>query len=309
VLDNVVRLHGLPTDIVSDRDPRLDSRFWRGLCERLGIKIHMSTAYHPQSDGQTEVTNKTLEQYLRHYVAHAQNDWDEYLTTAEIAYNNAIHATTKLAPFEVARGFRPNFVPPPAPLQQLQSVVPDVDAFTRRFDRLTQQARDAMHWAQVGQAKAANKSRAPVAFKVGQWVWLSSANYTDDTLGVSSRKLQQKWLGPFQITRVVSPGAYEVDLQGRFKFHNVLPVSALKLATTSEVFPDREPPRPPPEVDGGDEYYAVESILRHKGRGKRAQFLVKWKDYARHENSWEPLSEVEHLEAYDVYIASKGGRV
>ena len=90
----VVRHHGVPKSIISDRDPLFTSHFWRSLWELTGTKLNMSTAYHPQSDGQTERQNRTLEQYLRAHVNYHQNDWDKYLTSAEIAYNNSVNALT-----------------------------------------------------------------------------------------------------------------------------------------------------------------------------------------------------------------------
>ena len=100
-LDNIFRLHGLPKTIICDRDSRFTSHFWKALFDLLGTKIATSTAFHPQTDGQTERTNRTLEQILRIYVSYKQNDWDKYLSTAEFAYNSAEQSTTKFSPFEL----------------------------------------------------------------------------------------------------------------------------------------------------------------------------------------------------------------
>src|SRR6476469_451067 len=100
----VVRHYGVPKSIISDRDPLFTSHFWRALWELTGTKLNMSTAYHPQSDGQTERQNRTLEQYLRAHVNYHQNDWDKYLTSAEIAYNNSVNASTGYTPFYLNYG-------------------------------------------------------------------------------------------------------------------------------------------------------------------------------------------------------------
>jgi transposase InsO family protein len=92
--NEIVRLHGVPSSIISDRDPRFTSSFWQQLWKQLGTRLAMSTAYHPQTDGQTERANRTIEEMLRAYVNTKQNDWDEYLTAVEIAYNNGKQTST-----------------------------------------------------------------------------------------------------------------------------------------------------------------------------------------------------------------------
>ena len=102
--DNIVRLHGLPKTLVSDRDVRFTSNFWRSLRTLLGTSLMMSTAYHPQTDGQTERANRTLEEMLRATVSFNQRDWDLHLTAAEIAFNNSIHASTGFSPYYLNSG-------------------------------------------------------------------------------------------------------------------------------------------------------------------------------------------------------------
>ena len=103
-LQEIVRLHGIPTSIVSDRDPRFTSKFWVALQEALGTKLHFSTAYHPQTDGQTERTIQTLEDMLRACVLELQGSWDTHLPLIEFAYNNSYHSSIGMAPFEALYG-------------------------------------------------------------------------------------------------------------------------------------------------------------------------------------------------------------
>jgi len=100
----VVRLHGVPEAILSDRDPRFTAHFWRAFWEQLGTTLTMSTAYHPQTDGQTERSNRTLEEMLRSRVNFAQNDWDQHLAAAELAVNNAQQASSGFSPFYLNTG-------------------------------------------------------------------------------------------------------------------------------------------------------------------------------------------------------------
>ena len=108
-LDTVVRLHGIPKYIISDRDPRFTSSFWQQLWKLHRTQLKMSTAYHPQTDGQTERANRTLEDILRHYVSNKQDDWDEHLTAAEIAVNNSVQASTGFTPYFLNCGEHPWF--------------------------------------------------------------------------------------------------------------------------------------------------------------------------------------------------------
>src|SRR4030095_6313069 len=108
-MNYVVRLHGLPDSVVSDRGSIFTSKFWRGLARHLGVKGKLSMAFHPQTDGQTERMNQTLEQYLRMYCNYQQDDWYSHLSLAEFAYNNSFQSTIKCSPFYANYGFHPRF--------------------------------------------------------------------------------------------------------------------------------------------------------------------------------------------------------
>jgi hypothetical protein len=105
--DSVVRLHGMPHVIVSDRDTKFTSMFWRALMSRFGTRLAMFTGYHPQTDGQSEVMVRALKEMLRHYLSHNQKDWTQLLSALEFAYNNSINASTGLTPFELDLGYHP----------------------------------------------------------------------------------------------------------------------------------------------------------------------------------------------------------
>lgn len=106
-LDNIYKLHGLPQTIISDRDPIFTSNFWRELMSSLGVKLNMSTAYHPQSDGQTERVNQCLENYLRGMCYNQQKKWHKWLSMAEWWYNSCYHSAIKTTPFRALYGYDP----------------------------------------------------------------------------------------------------------------------------------------------------------------------------------------------------------
>ena len=103
-MNHIVSLHGVPVLIISDRDPRFTSRFWKGLMKELGVKLNLSTAFHPQTNGQSERTIQTLKDMLRSCVLHFKGHWNEYLPFAEFTYNNSYHSSIEMSPYEVLYG-------------------------------------------------------------------------------------------------------------------------------------------------------------------------------------------------------------
>ena len=105
-VENIYRLYGLPANIISDRDRKFDSHFWRAVFTRLDTMLNLSTAEHPQTDGQTERVNQVLEDMLRAYVSKRQSNWEDYLPILEFAYNSSKHVTTGFSPFMLMYGFQ-----------------------------------------------------------------------------------------------------------------------------------------------------------------------------------------------------------
>ena len=288
----VVRHHGLPSSIISDRDPRFTSSFWSELWKRLGTLLAMSTAYHPQSDGQTERANRTIEDMLRAYVNQRQDDWDHHLTAAEIAYNNSKQASTGYSPYFLNYGQHPTFPLNSPTVVSERSNNESVEALLEQLSRALSEAQEHVERAQQNQQRQANKHRSEVEFEVGQQVWLST---TDLRLKQkASPKLSQRWIGPFTVKRKLTPLAYELDLPSTLPIHPVFHISKLRPHRSSDRFdPHRPPPpdRPPPEVIDQEEEYEVEAIRQHrfsKWRGRMyKQYLVKWRGYPEWENTWE----------------------
>jgi transposase InsO family protein len=288
----IVRHHGIPSSIISDRDPRFTSSFWSQLWKRLGTSLAMSTAYHPETDGQTERANRTIEDMLRAYVNQRQDDWDHLLTAVEIAYNNSKQTSTGFSPYFLNYGQHPSF-----PLNSLtelseRSNNASVEELLEKLTGALIEAQENVKRAQLNQERQANQHRSEQEFEVGQQVWLSTA-----TLRLKMKitpKLSQRWIGPFIIKRKLSPLTYELDLPTSLSIHPVFHISKLRLHCPSERFDPHRPPlpdRPPPEIIDQNEEYEVETIRDHrlaKWRGRMyKQYLVKWKGYPEWENTWE----------------------
>lgn len=296
-LREVVRLHGVPESILSDRDPRFTANFWRSFWSQLGTTLTMSTAYHPQTDGQTERANRTLEQTLRSFVSFRQNDWDQHLTTVELAVNNAQQASTGFSPFYLNYGQEVSLPLDRAVAGLLPPNNPSAVDRIRQLKSDLVQAQTNIEKAQQRQSKYADQHRRDAKLVVGDRVLLSTKHLK--LVGADKRtpKFACQYLGPFKIKRVVNDNAYELDLPAAMRIHPVLNVSRLKVyhdGATS--FPSRPVPnpRPPPEVTlpNGDAQYEVESILASRGKGQRTQYLVKWVGYDQYESTWEKASNV-----------------
>ncbi|GAA5908929.1 hypothetical protein JCM5296_006825, partial [Sporobolomyces johnsonii] len=307
-------LFGLPERLVSDRDKLFTSKFWRALHARVGLHLQMSTAFHPETDGRSERTNKTAIQVLRQYVTRQQKDWVSHLSTVEFSMNAAVNDSTGRSPFEIVLGFTPSLFPSsstsPSSLPAVEAIVDD------RKIKLND-ARDALAAAKVRQAEQANKKRGEdPTFAVGDLVMVDSSDRRSryKSRGGDSRaaKLFPRWDGPYPVAEsFLDTSTYRLSLSPDDRAHPMFHSSKLKryIPNDASLFPSRQPPRPGPiDVDGADEY-EVEAIVDEKGKGRTRRFFVKWRGYPESENSWEPLANVEDTEALDVWEAQRrGGR-
>jgi hypothetical protein len=306
-IDNVFRLHGLPRTIVTDRDARFMGNFWRSLFSLLDVKLTPSTAFHPQTDGQTERTNRILEQILRNYVNQRQDNWDLCLAPTEFAYNNAVQSSTKMSPFFCDVGKHPLVADTlllPHKFQEVTSV-DSTAKFLETMNGILHDAREAIRQAQERQERYANEKRRDEEFQEGDQVYVSTNNLnTDADRARPSRKFNARFVGPFPITEVVSKVAYRLGLPATMRAHPVFHVSLLKRYTPSPPeFGNRHPSQPPPDLVDGHEEWEVECVLNERMRRRRKEFLVKWKGYGREEATWQTREDLmnapEILESWE----------
>ena len=305
-LDWVWREEGYPKTIVSDRGTQFVSHFWRRLCERIGTKPKLSTAFHPETDGQTEAANMALKQYLRAYVNYQQDDWMDLLPIAEFEANSSLNASTGVAPFLATKGYIPRSgLEPPAPWsdQTPPTAIREMraaDEFVKRINDLQTHLREELVWTQATQKHYADRHRAPAReLRVGDKVMLNAKNIKTKR---NSKGLDHKNLGPFPIKRVINNTAYELDL-GR-AMASVFPVFhpwLLHLVADDPLPGQRMPPPPPVEIDEEGETYYVDKVLDSKidrrmndpmtGERGCLMYKLKYRGFEE-EPEWQVYTEV-----------------
>jgi len=288
--NTVIRSHGLQKDIVTDRGSVFMSKFWKELFRLLDTKLKRSTAYHPQTDGQTERANRTIEEMLRSYINDTQTNWDTLLGAVEFAYNNSTNPSTGFTPFYMNYGTHPA-VPTTLDLPPGQNEA--AINLTDRIQTIITKATDHLLRAQQRQSRYANLRRREVIFAVGDLVFLSTENLSLPSGTV--KKLSPKWTGPFPIIKKISSVAYELQLPDDWKIHNIFHVSLLKAAPIDSSFINRRWCRPPP-LEVTTDTYLVERLLDrrivHQGRRKHIEYLVQWQGYPIYEATWEPTKNL-----------------
>jgi len=286
----IFRLHGLPADIVSDRDKLFTSELWKGIAKQAGINRSLSTAYHPQSDGQTERTNSILEQYLRAYCNYLQDNWADLIPSAEFCYNNSKSETTGVTPFFANLGYHPSheFDSPRAST----GISEEVQSKAKRLREIHEKCHEEINWAQERQAEQANKRRSPdPALQVGDEVWLLRKHIHTTR---PSDKLDFKKLGKFKISSKVGANTYKLQLPPSMKIHPVFHVSLLEPASTDPLPGHLQPP-PPPTIVNDITEYEVESILDSRYHYGKLQYRAKWKGYtADQDQEWYPAEFFEN---------------
>jgi len=304
-IERVYSLHGSPETIVSDRGTQFVSAFWRALSARLGITLRPSSAFHPQTNGQTERINAELEQYLRLFVDWAQDDWADWLPLAEFAGNNTVSETTSVSPFFANYGFHPRIgVEPAKPCPPHLTEAQRREFFraseiANRFRAVLDQVIALSKQAQDRYEANANRYRsdAPV-YCVGDRVMLNMRNYKT---GRPTAKLDPRWEGPFLVTKA-SSHAVTLKLPANMRIFNTFHVSLVRPYRGDKGIPGQEEVeqdvranrgRVVTRTDDGEEVqeWRFEAILDYgKADNGRWQYLVKWEGHE--EPTWQPATDL-----------------
>uniref|UniRef100_A0A2N9IEH6 Integrase catalytic domain-containing protein n=1 Tax=Fagus sylvatica TaxID=28930 RepID=A0A2N9IEH6_FAGSY len=223
----IVRLHGVPRSIVSDRDVKFLSYFWKVLWGKLGTKLLFSTTCHPQTDGQTEVVNRTLSTLLRTIIQKNLKNWEDCLPFIEFAYNRSVHSTTDFSPFEIVYGFNPLTPLDLLPLPVNERTSLDGQKKAEMVKKLHESVRQHIEKKNEQYANKANKGRRQVIFEPGDWVWVHMRKERFPARRRS--KLHPRGDGPFQVLERINDNAYKLDLPGEYNISATFNVSDLSL--------------------------------------------------------------------------------
>ena len=238
--------HGVPDELITDCDARFTSSVWTELMKALDIKMSLTSAYHTQSDGQTERMNRVLEDHLRHYVAPSQEDWDEHLPWTEFAMNNAFNKSIYNTPFRVVYGKDPDH---PATVRRTHDCTLAAKHLRMQIQNGIERAKAAMLNAQQRYEAYADKKISALSLKVGDRVLVSTKNLRSRAQG--AMKLMPRYIGPFPVEECIKEQAYRLRLPASMRLHNVFHVSLL------EPYREDGHHQPPPAtvfIDGDVQY-------------------------------------------------------
>ena len=269
---------GVPSKVISDRDPHFTSHFVQALAMKLSIGQNISTAFHPQTDGLTECKNQWVEQYLWLYTSVRQDDWDAWLLITTFMHNQWPNATMKCSPHKILLGYHPSAAKEPTLITNNETV--------EARHQLIKQHREAALQVLNKIAQTTPESQ----YHMGDWVWLKAKHFA---LPYTPAKLAPKCHWPFKIMKEISPVAYQLELPRAWTIHDIF--HSLLLTPYKETPKHRAQFQcPPPELIDNEEEYEVEDIINHRHHGKRhqPQYLIHWRGYSAVDDTWEPTDQV-----------------
>lgn len=283
----IVRLHGTPVSITSDRDPRFTSRFWKGLHRAWGTKLTMSSSYHPQTDGQTERTIQTLEDMLRACVLEWAGSWDDYLCLIEFAYNNSYQSSIGMAPFEALYGRKCRT---PICWNEVGEKAIEGPDLVRVTTEKVEVAKQKMKEAQSRQKSYADKHRRSIEFQPGEHVFVKISPLRGVRRFGFKGKLSPRYIGPFEVLERVGEVAYRLALPPQLShIHDVFHVSSLHGYRYHPLHViDYHLERIEPDLSYVEEPEEIIDREERRLRHKTVPFVkVLWKNHTEREATWE----------------------
>lgn len=305
--------NGLPLDIVSDRDKLFVSKFWKALTRLTGVKLKMSSSYHPETDGSSERSNKTLIQALRYHVQRNQRGWARALPHIRFNFMNTVNASTGFSPFQLRHGRSPLLIPPI--LAKKLDIAEEVDAaaLVQQLEADVMEAQDNLLLAKTAQVTAADRDRAPEReYKTGDLVMLSTFHRRREYMQKGDKRVAKfmcRYDGPYEVVQSwPDTSVYTLNLPDHLSIFPTFHASLLKPFTPNNVdlFPSRSHPEPPPVItpDGPEQY--VDKILERRKIGRGYRYLVRWVGFGPNHDSWLPGREVKDLIQLTEFLREQG---
>ena len=314
---NVVTKFGIPRQIISDRDTCWHGDFWKETCRLMGMKRSLTTSYHPQADGQTEVMNQGLEISICAYIGPERDDWSNLLDVLALSYNTSPHTATGFSPAYLLRGYQPitgsTLLKSPEAIgrDEILENHPSNEALDERalhmaegFEAERRKARDALLLGQIFQRKAYNKDRLTWEFQEGDKVVINRKN-----LGLLSdgkgrgNKLLTKYEGPFEIIQKLSSVSYRLHMPASFGIHPILNIEHLEKYQESPVEFGERPKIKMKRMDFKElPEYQVDRIVAESWRkGRNGKWIpiyrVRYTGYGPKADTWEPRQNLKNAPA------------
>jgi hypothetical protein len=295
-IDNICKLHGPPSVIVSDRDTVFTSVIWKEIFAALRVTLNFSTAHHPETDGQTERVNQCLEQYLRCMAFQEPKKWCDWLPAAEMWYNCSYHTAIKMTPFEALY----EYAPPRIQEFSLSNIATtEVQMNMQEKQNMLQTLQTNLLQAQQRMKKYADLKRTERTFDVGAMVYLKMQPYRQTALGLrNALKLTSKWYGPFKVIQRVGNAAYKLQLPEGTLLHDVFHVNQLKRHLGKNAVPNPQLPLVTPDGKIKVAPLAVlarRQVPRNAGSYQVAepQWLIHWENLTPDEATWEDAKFIQ----------------
>ena len=270
----------------------------------LHTKMNLSTAFHPQTDGNTERVHRTIEQILRAFVHRTPDEWLKTLSLAEFCYNNSKHSSTGITPFESIYG-----LPPLTPISLIQPPNSDTPDIINKIHDIHSIVEEQIKIVKSEQKHHADKKARIIDHAVGDYVLLSTENLK--LYNQPCKKFRDRFIGPYKVQQKISPVAYRLDLPNTVRIHLVFHISMLKPYNSDT--PDADPVDHIPargEYISGDNVYTIDNIQDHKvgpcpafyARGPALLFKVRWSGYPPDADTWEPYVSLKRTDELHKYV-------
>jgi transposase InsO family protein len=292
-IQHIYRHRGAPQTIVSDRGPQFISQFWAEFTRILGVKLQLSTAFHPQTDGQTEIMNQYIDQRLRPFVNYYQDNWSELIPLMDYAQLTLPHESIGMSPFELNYGYAPStsydWDRPQSPVTVREEVnIADARALATRMHNAWTVAKGFLQKAQAKKQRDIDQHRREVDFEVGDLVYVSTRNWKTDR---PSKKLDHQMVGPYPI--IAKEGhSFRVQLPASMKIHPVFAPNLLRKDKNNPLPGQVHEPEPPLQVT--DDYeWEVNELLAVKLTRNKLSYRANWLGHDE-DPEWYPASDFKY---------------
>jgi hypothetical protein len=289
-MNHIYRLHGMPGMIISDRDRIFTSRLWQELFRLADTTLHMSSAYHPQTDGQSERLNQCVEGFLRCMVHSCPKKWAAWLPLAEYWYNTSFHSALGRTPFEVLYGYPPRTLG----ISVNDCASADLETWLKERATMVDVIRQHLLRAQQRMKQQADKNRSERVFEVGDQVYLKLQPYIQQSVQVrGNQKLAFRFFGPYKILKRIGEVAYKLELPSTSQVHPVVHVSQLKRhippntkVSSSIVALDPLPDKPIEPLQ------IIEHAWVSTGNASASRVRVRWSNVVPDLTTWEDADDL-----------------